>query len=305
MDWNESEWYAEKYTEHEGHLHRLRNLVAVRETRYQRIEILDTAAFGRCLLLDGKMQSSEADEFLYHELLVHPALLTHPRPRRVLIIGGGEGATAREVLRDPGVSEVRMLEIDPEVVRLAKLHLASWHRGAFSDPRLRLSIEDGRRHVEETPARYDIILVDASDPVAEGVSCPLFSRQFYAAARRCLSESGLLAVQAGSSSILTGHVLAAVFRTLQRVFPVVRAYEVGVPSFAVPWGFCVASCGPDPRALPAGEIHRRLQDRGLQGLRAYDAETHAGIFHLHKALRDLLRAPGPLIEDAQPVTTTG
>jgi spermidine synthase len=295
--------FVEMYSEHEGHLHGFRRVLVTGQTTYQQVEIVDTHAYGRCLLLDGKMQSSQVDEHIYHELLVHPAMITHPRPRSVLILGGGEGATAREVLRHASVERVDMLEIDEQVVTFAKRHLADWHRGAFEDPRLRLIFSDGRRYVENTQERYDLIFIDVSDPGYDGPAYLLYTLQFYQAAARCLLPDGLIVMQAGPSTPTCGEIMASIYRTLASVFSVVSAYEAFIPSFGYPWGFCLGSRRWDPRHLRQDEVDRRLRNRGILDLKAYDGQTHYGLFILSKTLRTMLATQGRLIEDQQPIYT--
>jgi spermidine synthase len=233
------------------------------------VEIVDTHVYA-VPALDGKMQSSQVDEHIYHELLVHPAMVTHPAPRKILIIGGGEGATLREVLRHASVEQVDMLEIDEQVVTFAKRHLADWHRGAFDDPRLHLIIGDGRRHVEETPERYDLIFIDVSDPGYDGPAYLLYTLQFYQTAARCLRPDGLIAMQAGPSSPTCGEIMASIYRTLGEVFPVVGAYEAFIPSFGYPWGFCLGSRQLDPGRMGQEEVDQRLRRRSILDLKAYD-----------------------------------
>lgn len=295
--------FVEMYSEHEGHLHGFQRVLVTGQTAYQQVEIVDTHVYGRCLLLDGKMQSSQVDEHIYHELLVHPAMVTHPAPRKILIIGGGEGATLREVLRHASVEQVDMLEIDEQVVTFAKHHLADWHRGAFDDPRLHLIIGDGRRHVEETPERYDLIFIDVSDPGYDGPAYLLYTLQFYQTAARCLRPDGLIAMQAGPSSPTCGEIMASIYRTLGEVFPVVGAYEAFIPSFGYPWGFCLGSRQLDPGRLGQEEVDQRLRRRSILDLKAYDGQTHRGQFILNKTLRTMLATQGRLIEDHQPIYT--
>lgn len=295
--------FVEMYSEHEGHLHGFKRVLVEGRTDFQQVEIVDTHAYGRCLLLDGKMQSSQMDEFLYHELLVHPALITHPQPRRVLIIGGGEGATLREVLRHPGVERVDMIEIDAKVLDFARLHLREWHQGAFDDPRVRLVVGDGRRFVESSSDQYEAVIIDVSDPGFDGPACLLYTRQFYQAVADHLSLQGVIAMQAGSSSIVEGEIMASIYQTLRTVFPVVRGYETFIPSFDLPWGFCIGSRDLDPRSLTPAEVEQRLAERKLTDLRAYDGETHQGLFAQSKALRHTLATQGRVIEDHQPIYT--
>src|SRR3989338_9191628 len=124
-------WFLDYLSPFEGHMHGIDNIVFYKQTQFQQIEILDTKSYGRCLVLDGKMQSSEVDEYIYHEALVHPAMLTHPHPEKVFIVGGGEGATLREILRHKSVKQVLMVDIDQEVVESCKLYLPQWSQGAF------------------------------------------------------------------------------------------------------------------------------------------------------------------------------
>lgn len=294
---------VEMYSEHEGHLHGFRQWLVREETSCQQVEIVDTFEFGRCLFLDGKMQSSQVDEYIYHEFLVHPAMVTHPEPKRALIIGGGEGATLREVLRHPSLERVDMVEIDREVLDFARIHLGEWHQGAFDDPRVRMIVDDGRKFIQDGREAYDIIIIDVSDPNCDGPAGMLYTLQFYQSAAARLKPDGVMSLQAGTSSVVGGEIMASVYKTLQRVFPVVRGYEANIPSFDMPWGFGLAAGQLDPKQLPATEINRRLQLRGLSNLRAYDGETHVGLFSPTKSLRNMLKTRGRIIEDAQPIYT--
>src|SRR5882724_3808935 len=137
-------WFTEHVTSHDSHRHQLRKIILKTKTRFQQVVLADTYAFGRCLILDGEIQSAERDEFIYHECLVQPVMTLHPRPREILILGGGEGATVREILRHPRVRRVTMVDIDGEVVEFCRKYLASWHQGALENAKTRLSIEDAR-----------------------------------------------------------------------------------------------------------------------------------------------------------------
>ncbi|MEW6515711.1 MAG: polyamine aminopropyltransferase [candidate division FCPU426 bacterium] len=295
--------FIEMYSENEGHLHGFRRVLVTGQTAYQQVEIVDTYEYGRCLLLDGKMQSGQVDEHIYHELLVHPAMVAHPLPKRILIIGGGEGATLREVLRHGSVERVDMLEIDEKVVEFAKRHLSEWHRGAFDDPRLRLIVGDGRRFVQETAEQYDVVLIDASDPSYDGPAYLLYTRQFYQEVAKRLSPAGIVATQAGAASPTCGEIMASIHTTLGKAFPVVRAHEAFIPSFGYPWGFCLGSMQSDPARLAPAEVDRRLNERGVQELKAFDGTTHCRQFMPDKTLRTMLASQGRLIKDQQPIYT--
>ncbi|MEM0318067.1 MAG: methyltransferase domain-containing protein, partial [Candidatus Nezhaarchaeales archaeon] len=164
---------------HEAHLHGVRKIMYSGRTKFQQVDIVETYSFGKCLFLDGKLQSCEYDEHVYHEALVHPAMMTHPDPKRVLIVGGGEGATAREVLRYPTVEKVVMVDIDGELVDLCRRYMPEWSQGAFEDPRLELVIADGRKYIEETGESFDVVILDLTDPLPGTPSVYLYTREFY------------------------------------------------------------------------------------------------------------------------------
>ena len=278
-------------------------------TRYQEIGIYDTVSNGRALFLDGKIQSAEYDEFIYHEALVHPALLCHPKPRSVMIAGGGEGATLREVLRHPSVERVVMVDLDAEVVAAARQHLPQWHAGAFDDPRTELRHEDARAYLESSEP-FDAIIVDVTDPLAGGPSYRIFTREFYELAYRRLAPGGAIGIQAESADVivLEGHL--AILQTVASVFPVARAYHDHVPSFAEAWGFVVgvkpdvAGVAVDPAALTAGEIDALVHARGLTGLRYYDGQAHLRLFSRPKYEREAEARARRIITDDNPLVIT-
>src|SRR5512143_3315925 len=152
-------WFIEYTSPEEGHLHGIRMIHYASQTKYQRMEIMDSGSYGRCLVLDGKMQSSITDEFIYHEALVHPAMLCHPEPKRVFIVGGGEGATLREVLRHKSVEYCLMVDIDEEVVKVSAELLPEYSQGAFTDKRTELAFLDARRYLEEYDEKFDVIVI--------------------------------------------------------------------------------------------------------------------------------------------------
>ncbi|MDP2659630.1 MAG: fused MFS/spermidine synthase [Dehalococcoidia bacterium] len=275
------------------------NEILVARTRYQRLEVLDTIPFGRCLFLDDKIQSAEADEFLYHEALAHPALIAHPNPRRVLIVGSGEGALLREVLRHRTVERVLMLDIDPEVVQACKKHLLPWHEGSFDDPRVELIHVDARAHLLGAPEVFDCILVDVTDPLAGGPAYRLFTREFYHLASARLTQDGTMAVQAESTDLGVHEGHLSIVETLRSVFPHVAPYRVHVPSFGESWGFVLASKTKDLTSITSAEVDETLARRGCLGLRSYDGEGHALLFSQPLYLR--ASAPVPIITDKQPL----
>lgn len=270
-------------------------------TPYQVLEIADTVSYGRALFLDEKIQSALADEFIYHEALVHPAMLTHPAPRRIFIAGGGEGATLREVLRHRGVESVVMVDIDRGAVEACRQHLGEFHQGAFDDPRVQLRYADARAELARSDAVFDVIIVDVTDPLAGGPSYRLFTREFYEIVRAHLRPGGLVAVQAesGDCGVLEGHL--AIVKTLATVFAGVDSYRAHVPSFGETWGFAVASDGPLPSQQPPEAVDRVLAERGCADLRFYDGVTHRALFSPDRYYRAALQNASTVIDDDHPL----
>ncbi len=304
VDIKNSRWFIEFTTPHEAHMHAMQRFLVTAQSKFQTIEIADSYQYGRCLLLDGKMQSSQHDEFIYHEALVHPAMIIHPEPRRVAIIGGGEGATLREVLKHRCVRECAMIDIDEEVIKLSEKWLPEWNSGAFKDRRAKILVADGRKFLADAKSgSYDVIIVDISEPVPGGPAYLLFTREFYEIVAERLSPAGVISVQAGSTQCVDLKMHAMIIRTMRTAFRVVRPFSIEVPSFDLPWGIAVGSKKVDPVKLSAKEIDRRLKARGIANLRYYDGVTHRGIFEVPRYLRDAYAAAGDIIEDNHPLFT--
>ncbi|KAK6130297.1 hypothetical protein DH2020_035969 [Rehmannia glutinosa] len=171
-------WYEEEIEENLRWCFALKSILHTGASQYQDIQLLDTKPFGKALVIDGKLQSAEIDEFIYHESLVHPALLNHPNPKTIFIMGGGEGSTAREILRHWAVEKVIMCDIDEEVVDFCKSHLVV-NKDAFFDPRLELVINDARAELERREEVYDVIIGDLADPIEGGPCYQLYTKSFY------------------------------------------------------------------------------------------------------------------------------
>ena len=272
------------------------------KTRFQEVMIVDSACFGRELVLDGKTQSSEADEFIYHEALVQPAMVTHPGPRTVFIAGGGEGATAREVLSHRTVERIVMVDLDEEVVDLCKRFLPNHHRGAFDDARIELHHQDAFEYLRDCEQAFDVAIVDAPDPLEGGPAYQLYTQEFYGLVRERLTADGLLAVQAGPTGpALYKTYFSAVVNTLASGFPTVRASEAFIPAFGTTWGFALGSLGADPLSKTPAEVDRRLAERCGSDLRFYDGTTHLGMFVLPLYLRRALEAETRVITRDDPL----
>ncbi len=248
---------------------RVRAKLLSRQTPYQLLEVFETAEFGKLMVLDGKVMLTERDELYYHEMLVHPALLTHPSPRRVLIIGGGDGGTAREVLRHPSVEEVIWGEIDEAVIEAAREYFPSVCAGVFDDSRVKLRVMPGEDLIASLANEVDVILVDSTDPI--GPAVPLFESPFFAACRHALRQGGIYATQCGSPFYFQAEV-QSVDRHLRTVFTEVRRYLGMMPSYpSGVWSYVMA--GDEPLSLTLEEAQRRFAERALK-LSYYTPEIH-------------------------------
>jgi len=294
-------WFFETTTPVEGHMHAVVRTLAYAQTKFQQMEILETASYGKCLVLDGRIQSSLGDEFIYHEALVHPGLLLAPAPARALVIGGGEGATLREILRCRSITRAVMVDIDQEVVEACKRHLPEMHQGAFDDPRSQLRHEDARAYLERTDERFDLVVVDLTEPLEEGPACLLFTKEFYALIRDRLTPHGVMTLQAGMTKVGELEFFTAVHRTLREAFPVVAGYQTFVPCFGTPWGFILASKGADPRSLTVAQVDSLIAERLTAELRYWDGQTYVHAFTLPKHLRRALAQQTRVVTDANPL----
>jgi len=297
-----SKWFFETTTAFEGHMHAIARTIVEVRTKFQHVEILQTAAYGKVLVLDGRIQSSQGDEFIYHEALVHPGMLTtEAAPRSALVIGGGEGATLREILRYSSVTRAVMVDIDQEVVELCKAYLPEMHRGSFDDPRTELRHEDARAYLEKTRDRFDLITVDLVEPLEEGPARMLFTREFYALVRDRLTPGGTMTMQAGMTKLGELGFFTTIHRTLREVFPVVAAYQSFVSCFGTPWGFIVASKKVDPTRLGAQAVDKLVAERVKGTLEYWDGVTHQHAFSLPKFIRKAVAKQTRIVTDANPL----
>ncbi|KAI9192256.1 hypothetical protein LWI29_029783 [Acer saccharum] len=229
-------------------------------SQYQDIALLDTKHFGKVLVIDGKMQSAEVDEFIYHECLIHPPLLCHPNPKTVFIMGGGEGSAAREALKHKTIEKVVMCDIDQEVVDFCRRYLTV-NQEAFGNKKLNLVVNDAKAELEKRNEKFDIIVGDLADPVEGGPCYQLYTKSFYERILKPkLTENGIFVTQAGPAGIFTHkEVFSSIYNTIKQVFKYVLAYTAHVPSFADTWGWVMAS--DQPFSIDAEELDIRIRDR--------------------------------------------
>ncbi|KAG8058579.1 hypothetical protein GUJ93_ZPchr0002g25358 [Zizania palustris] len=256
----ESTWYEEEIDDDLKLCYALNSVLHRGASKYQEIALIDTKHFGKALIIDGKMQSTEVDEFIYHESLIHPPLLFHPNPTTVFIMGGGEGSAAREVLKHRTVRRVVMCDIDEEVVDFCRTYLSvNWD--AFASDKLRLVINDARAELEKSRDKFDVIVGDLADPVEGGPCYQLYTKSFYEhVVKHKLTDRGVFVTQAGPAGVLTHkEVFSSIYNTLSHVFQYVKAYTAHVPSFADTWGWVMAS--DYPFSLNAQQINERIKER--------------------------------------------
>ena len=264
-------------------------LLERRQTAYQTLELLQTPRFGKVLRLDGRFMTSEREEFFYHEALIHPAALAHRQPRKALIIGGGDGGAAEELLKHRTLERVVLAELDGEVVAAAKTHLQSVHRNVWDDNRLELLQGDGMAFLDQTDERFDLVFMDLTDPDTPAES--LYTAAAWQRVRRAMAPGGALVLHLGSPVFHPEQVqrLAA---ELRQQFAVVRCYGLYVPLYGSYWGMAVVSDSLDAGLLTAMEAAQRLQDRGVGDLQYYNPEVHGALFALPTYYRQLV-APAP------------
>jgi spermidine synthase len=257
------------------------------QSPFQRIEVYDTPQFGRLFRLDGRLMTSEGEEFFYHECMTHPAMLTHPNPQSVLVIGGGDGGSSEELFKHPSVSRIVMAELDEAVIDISRRYLGAIHRGAFDDPRLSVRIADGFDFVRSTQERFDLIVLDLTDP--DTPAFHLYSEQFFRMCRSILNPGGMLTLHLGSP-VFQASTVRKNADSLRRVFSQVHPMALYIPLYGSLWCLAVASDTVDPRAIGPEVIAARMRERNLTDLQYYNAEVHGALFILPNFVRELTRS---------------
>jgi spermidine synthase len=280
------DWFAEPPYAGVQQRYRVLQRLHAQTTPWQTVEVLDLEGPGRALILAGTLQTSLNEEFTYHEPLVHIPLFAHPNPHRVLIIGGGDGGALRHVLMHPSVDRALEVEIDQAVVEASLKFLPEISDGAYSDPRAELKIQDGVQFLAETEERFDVILVDSTDPV--GPAAGLISDEFLQNAKRGLAPGGLLAMQSGSP-ISQPREWLATLRAFQGSFRIVKPYVGYVPIYpAMLWSWVIGSEEVDPTSFDDVSVRQRLD--GVTGrLRVYTPAAHRAAFALPRFVQTLLQ----------------
>ena len=262
---------------HAGYGTTVTRTLAEIESPYQRVEVYDTQQFGKLFRLDGRLMTSEADEFFYHECMTQPAALAHPNPESILVIGGGDGGSSEELLKHPSVQRIVMAELDPVVINISKQWLGSIHKGAFNDPRLEVKIGDGFEFVKSTAERFDLIVLDLTDP--DTPAFHLYSEQFFRMCQRILRPGGMLTLHFGSP-VYQSETVRKNASNLRKVFRHVAPMSLFVPLYGSLWCLAVASDTVDPRTVSAETIAERIAERRIGALRYYHPQMHSALFTL-------------------------
>ena len=258
------------------------------QTEHQRLIIFENADFGRVMMLDNIVQLTTKDEFVYHEMMSHVPLFAHGKAKKVLIIGGGDGGVLREVLKHPEVKSATLCEIDRGVIDLCRVHFPEISAGAYDNPRTHIVIADGTKFVAETDERFDVIMVDSTDPVGPGAV--LFTREFYAGCRRCLAPGGLLVTQNGLP-FLQGPELQQSVGYFRELFADASAYLATTPSyFGGPMSYGWATDNAKLKARKLGKIERRYNKAGSFPTRYWRPDVHVAAFALPPYVRELVEA---------------
>ncbi len=281
----QTEYFVEEQTDHVIFGYRVTKKILEVQSPYQFLEVFDTEVFGKLMTLDGKVMLTEKDEFYYHEMLVHPSMLAHPNPRRVALIGGGDGGAVREILKHPSVEEVIWVEIDGAVVEAARDYFPSVSREALADPRVKLSIAPGEEVMGQYEDYFDVLLVDSTDPI--GPAVPLFEAPFFKMCQRSLKSDGIYACQCGSPRYYPEEQ-RSVSQQLRQVFAHQRFYVGFIPMYPSGfWSFVMAA--QQELAVDGGTITDRFEAAKLGETCQYlTPELYAASAVLPRFVKDLV-----------------
>ncbi len=280
----ETQWMTEEHKQVLRYGFKIKEKLYSERSVFQQIDVVDTDFYGRMLFLDGAVMTTEQDEFIYHEMITHIPLLGHPNPESVLIIGGGDGGAVREVLKHPSIQEVVLCEIDGMVIEACKRYLPSIS-GGLNDPRVDIHIRDGIEFIAEHKNRFDVILVDSTDPIGPGEG--LFTESFYKNVRDALTPGGIM-VNQSESPIAHVREVALVYQLLRKVFPQVTPYIATVPTYpGAYWSW--AYCMKERYQGPFSQINDLLAVDIEQSTRYYNRQIHRAAFALPNFVRERTR----------------
>ncbi|MGB6779898.1 MAG: spermidine synthase [Planococcus citreus] len=270
-------WYTEKQTENFGITMKINKTLHTEQTDFQYLEMAETAEWGNMLFLDGMVMTSEKDEFVYHEMVAHVPLFTHPNPENVLVVGGGDGGVIREILKHPSVKKATLVDIDGKVIEYSKKFLPSIASG-LEDARVEVIVGDGFMHIAESENEFDVIMVDSTEPVGPAVN--LFSKGFYAGISKALKEDGIFVAQS-DNPWFTPDLIKQVQSDVREIFPITKLYLANIPTYPSGlWSFTIGSKRYNPLEVPAERFHD-IETK------YYTPELHNAAFVLPKFVKDL------------------
>ncbi len=284
-----SQWFIDRIEPDQFHAFGIKRVLIDYQSTYQRIQIVEIESLGKCLIIDGKIQSTEKDEFIYHEALVHPPLLLHPHPRKVLVMGVGEGATLRELFKYDRL-KITGVDIDAEMIEFSRKYLEPWHHGTLSHPGFQLVLQDGWDFIRQTEEVFDVIIIDLPEPYPDTPAYRLYTAEFYRLAWEKMSPDGILVTQGETTRPGQENHHFFIKNNLATVFQQVYSYQTYIPSYDSSWGFLMAVKDHTSPILPAEEIDRKISERVKGNLRFYDGQTHLSMFYLPRHLREKPRS---------------
>lgn len=256
------------------------------KTKYQKIELYDTPWLGKLLKLDGCFQTSEQDEFFYHEAMTHPAMCTHQKPKNILIIGGGDGGILRHILMYKSVKKAAMVEIDKEVIDLSKKYLKFIHKNSYHNPRVKIMVGDGMEFIEKTKEKFDVIISDLTDPA--GPAKALYTKKFYKEILLCLKKDGLFVSHL--DLVTTRPQLAKeIYQNLKSVFKHSSIFVSYIPLYGSLMAFSINSNDLDAKKINLKVIKKRLKAQSVKNLKWYSPKMHEAIFSLPPYLEKMFK----------------
>ncbi|UFT98983.1 polyamine aminopropyltransferase [Radiobacillus kanasensis] len=271
-------WYTEKQTNDFGITAKIKKTLHEEQTEFQKLDMMETNEWGNMLVLDGMVMTTEKDEFVYHEMVAHVPLFTHPSPKHVLVVGGGDGGVIREVLKHKQVEKATLVEIDGKVIEYSKKYLPSIAGELEGNTRVEVKVGDGFMHIAESERAYDVIMVDSTEPVGPAVN--LFTKGFYAGISKALKDDGIFVAQT-DNPWFKSDLIKQVFQDVKEIFPVTRLYTANIPTYPSGlWTFTIGSKIHDPLKVK----EERFQDIETK---YYTKELHFASFALPKFVKDL------------------
>lgn len=289
-------WYYEYHSTYEIHAHAVKNVILRKRSKYQQIDIIDTFNSGKILILNSEPQSAQVDEYIYHETLVHPAMILHNNPQNILIIGGGEGATLREVLKYKSIQKVIMVDIDKELHQIAKEFLTEWHQGSFNSDKVELIFDDVKNYLKKCNQKFDVIISDLNEPTGSTPAFKIYTEEFIKEIKTILNKDGIFVMQASDMKDLLFWeyrkdqdipLLKEYVEMFRKYFEDVKVFHTFIPSFYSDWAFLMAM-NQKTHQLNDEEIEKRIKDRIITQLKYYDSETHKLLFSLPKYVREII-----------------